>query len=192
MKVTKLNNKDIVKSLAAFIVGTLGLALMVILMIVINDVTGGISTGEYIRSHSKSILLVAVVLIVLTAILYFYFFFENKYVLTRLSKITEIFLLFYVGMMLCFVLGKYLSVVARPLAFVALMSVMLFRRRDSIFMNTIFALIMIILDRFTTITCLSDADSVQKMYDSYTSFFCTFCGGIVAIFLCRQIGRAHV
>ena len=46
MKVTKLNNKDIVKSLAAFIVGTLGLALMVILMIVINDVTGGISTGD--------------------------------------------------------------------------------------------------------------------------------------------------
>lgn len=187
MKVTKLNNKDIIKSLAAFIVGTMGLALMVILMIVINDVTGGINTGEYIRSHSKSILLVAVVLIVLTAILYFYFFFENKYVLTRLSKITEIFLLFYVGMMLCFVLGKYLSVVARPLAFVALMSVMLFRRRDSIFMNTIFALIMIILDRFTTITCLSDADSVQKMYDSYTSFFCTFCGGIVAIFLCRRV-----
>ena len=97
-------------------------------------------------------------------------------------------------MMLCYAIGRFLvlddshpAVVARPLAFVALMAAMLFRRSDSIFINTIFALIMLILDRFTTITGLADPDSAQKMFDTYTSFFCTFCGGIVAIFLCRKI-----
>lgn len=190
MKVTKLNNKDILKSLAAFIMGTLGLAVIVLLMIILNDVTGGgkpeLATSAFIRENYKSLLLVAVTFIVLAAILYFYFFFENKYVLTKLSKIIEIFLLLYFGMMLCYIIGKYLSVIARPLAFVALMAAMLFRRRDSIFINTVFALIMLILDRFTTITGLG-ADGVQKMYDTYTSFFCNFCGGIVAIFLCRRI-----
>ncbi|MDE7453562.1 MAG: HDIG domain-containing protein, partial [Clostridia bacterium] len=192
--VTKLSNKDILKSLLAFIGGNIGLFVMIVLMIVINSKS---ATGAYLHDNAKNIILIVVITLLLTAILYFYFFFENKYVLTKVSKITEIFLILYAAMMLSFIIGKYLNVgggtenphpavVARPLAFVAMMAAMLFRRRDSIFINTIFALIMLMLDRFTNITGLED-DTVQKMYDAYTSFLCTFCGGIVAVFLCRKI-----
>ena len=57
---------------------------------------------------------------------------------------------------------------------------MLLRNRDAIFLNTIFALLLLLIDRFTSITGLN-------MYDANASLLCTFCTGIVAIFVLRKV-----
>ena len=115
--------------------------------------------------------------------LYCYFFFENKFVLSRFSKSTEIFLIFYVGFIFAFVM-KYidpLAQLARPIAFVALMCATIFRRRDAIFINTIFSLTVLTVDRFTDITGIAN----EHIY--YASLLCSFCAGMVAVFVFDSI-----
>lgn len=177
MSVTKLSRKEIAKSLFAFIFTTIGLWLIVFLMIVINETS---ATIDFIVTERQELLVIVVAVSVLSVIMYCYFFFENKYILQHVSKIFEIFLLLYLSMMFSFVLDKYISPAARPLSFLALMMVTLYRRRDAVFINTIFALIMLIIDRFSKITGVDT-------YGCYASLLCTFCSGMIAIFIFRNV-----
>ncbi|MDE5721949.1 MAG: HDIG domain-containing protein [Clostridia bacterium] len=177
MTVTKLNRKDVAKSLSVFISGAIGIGIIVLLMIVINEKS---NTGAYIRGNVRELLIIFFASAVLTAILYCYFLFENKAVFKRVSKMLEIFILLYLSLLFAFIIGKYVNAAARPLSFLALMGAMLFKTRDSIFLNTIFAFIMLVIDRFTNITCID-------MNEAYASLLCTFCTGIVAIFVLRNV-----
>ena len=150
-------------------------------MILLNAGASGFS--EYFVKNQQALLTVAVSIAVLEAMLYCYFFFENKFVLSRFSKTTEIFLIFYVGFIFAFVM-KYidpLAQLARPIAFVALMCATMFRRRDAIFINTIFSLTVLTVDRFTDITGIAN----EHIY--YASLLCSFCAGMVAVFVFDSI-----
>ena len=178
---TKLTKNDIIKSLVSFIAGTAGLYVLIVLMILLNAGASGFS--EYFVKNQQALLTVAVSIAVLEAMLYCYFFFENKFVLSRFSKTTEIFLIFYVGFIFAFVM-KYidpLAQLARPIAFVALMCATMFRRRDAIFINTIFSLTVLTVDRFTDITGIAN----EHIY--YASLLCSFCAGMVAVFVFDSI-----
>ena len=178
---TKLTKNDIIKSLVSFIAGTAGLYVLIVLMILLNAGASGFS--EYFVKNQQALLTVAVSIAVLEAMLYCYFFFENKFVLSRFSKTTEIFLLFYVGFIFAFAM-KYidpLAQLARPIAFVALMCATMFRRRDAIFINTIFSLTVLTVDRFTDITGIAN----EHIY--YASLLCSFCAGMVAVFVFDSI-----
>lgn len=177
MTVTKLSNKEIAKSLITFIMGTIVLCLIIFLMILINEKSGAI---DYIVAERQELLIILVSMAVLSAIMYCYFFFEDKYTLKRTSKTIELFFLLYISLLLSFLLGKFLSAAARPLSFIALMAVTLFRRRDAIFINNIFAIMMLSIDRFSSITGI-------EMYQAYACFLCTFCSGMVAIFIFRNV-----
>ena len=178
---TKLTKNDIIKSLVSFIAGTAGLYVLIVLMILLNAGASGFS--EYFVKNQQALLTVAVSIAVLEAMLYCYFFFENKFVLSRFSKTTEIFLIFYVGFIFAFVM-KYidpLAQLARPIAFVALMCATMFRRRDAIFIHTIFSLTVLTVDRFTDITGIAN----EHIY--YASLLCSFCAGMVAVFVFDSI-----
>lgn len=178
---TKLTKNDIIKSLVSFIAGTAGLYVLIVLMILLNAGASGFS--EYFVKNQQALLTVAVSIAILEAMLYCYFFFENKFVLSRFSKTTEIFLIFYVGFIFAFVM-KYidpLAQLARPIAFVALMCATMFRRRDAIFINTIFSLTVLTVDRFTDITGIAN----EHIY--YASLLCSFCAGMVAVFVFDSI-----
>ena len=178
---SKLTKNDIIKSLVSFIAGTAGLYVLIVLMILLNAGASGFS--EYFVKNQQALLTVAVSIAVLEAMLYCYFFFENKFVLSRFSKTTEIFLIFYVGFIFAFVM-KYidpLAQLARPIAFVALMCATMFRRRDAIFINTIFSLTVLTVDRFTDITGIAN----EHIY--YASLLCSFCAGMVAVFVFDSI-----
>lgn len=177
MTVTKLSKKDVIKSVSAFVLGALGLVVIVFLMIVINERSHAFS---YVSANKRALTITSVAVLALTVILYFYFLFENRSMFKSVPKMTEIFLLLYVSVLLAFVIGKYVDAAARPLSFLALMAAMLLRNRDAIFLNTVFALLMLLLDRFTSITGLD-------MYDANASLLCTFCTGIVAIFVLRSV-----
>ena len=96
--VSKLSNKQIAKSLTSFIFGTIGLYLIIMIMILINE--GGAGFGKYFVDNQQSLLTIAVSFAVLSAMLYCYFFFENKYVLSHFSKLSELFLIMYISFIL--------------------------------------------------------------------------------------------
>ena len=175
---TKLTNKDVVKSLISFIFGTIGLYVIIVFMMLISK--GGSGPADYIRDDKQSLFTVVIAIAVLSAMLYCYFFFENKFVLTRFSKMAELFLIMYISLMLSHLLSVYVDSLARPIALLALMCATLFRRRDAIFINTVVALIVLIIDRFID---LAGTD----IYASYASLLCGFCSGIVAVFVFHSV-----
>ena len=183
--VTKLNKNEIVKSLFSFIFGTLGFYILILLMIFLNEGTGGFV--EYFIVNRQSLITIAVSTAVLSAMLYCYFFFENKFVLSHFSKMAELFLIMYIVFIIDYIMSKYVDAqgygsVARPVALLALLCATLFRRRDAIFINTIFSLLILTLDRFTNITYMYDMQTA-----SYASLLCSFCAGIVAVFVFHSI-----
>lgn len=181
MNKTKLTNKEIAKSVFAFLSGMAFFALVLFLMLMLSE-TWQIFT--YIRDHWRNVLTIGVTVAVLSAIMYIYFIFENKEVLAKSSHIFEIFLLFSVGAAMYAIVARYVDPVARPGSFVAMMLIMLYRRRDAIFLNTVFAIIMLVMDRYANEQL---TDFTLNLYVSYATFLSSFCSGIVAIFLFKNI-----
>ncbi len=178
MTVNKLSRKQLVLSIVAFLCGAIGLAVTVLLMIVINE---GKGTSDYFVNNQQEVIIESVALCFLVATLYVYLFFENKSYLARISKVIEIFLLLYISLMLAYAFGKFVDNSARPLIFIALMGTMLFKRRDAIFFNTMFSLMLLTLDRFTGIT------GIEHTYEIYSTLFCAFCVGILSVYIMRNV-----
>lgn len=183
--VTKLSRNDIVKSLFSFIFGTLGFYVIILLMIFLNEGTGGFA--DYFIEYRQPLITITVSTAVLNAMLYCYFFFENKYVLSKFSKMAELFLIMYIVLIIYYIMSKYVDAegygsIARPVALLALLCATLYRRRDAIFINTIFSLLILTLDRFTNITYMYAMQTA-----SYASLLCSFCAGIVSVFVFHSI-----
>ena len=82
--VTKLTQKQIVKSLFSFIFGAVGFYLVFLIMILIHEHPSGFSA--YFLTQRKQLITIAVSVVVVMTMLYCYFFFENKAVLAKLLK----------------------------------------------------------------------------------------------------------
>lgn len=175
---SKLTNKEIFRSIVCFLVGMIIFGAVLFATLFVTQ-TGNVF--DFVVQNVDQVITVAVTLAVLTAITFTYFWFENKEVLAKCSRIFEIFILFSITAAISSAVGKYIHPVARPGSFVAMMLIMLFNRRDAIFLNTIYAIIMLVVDRYAN-AMLSDL-----VYISYASFLSTFCSGIVAIFLFKNI-----
>lgn len=176
MTKTKLTNKEIIKSVFVLILGVAVFTLILFLVLVMNK--GG-EILQYVSDNSSDIITVAVTVGVLSAITYTYFWYENKEILAKSSQLFEIFLLYSLAAVMSYLVGRYIGPIARPGSFVAMMLVMLFRRRDAIFLNTIYAIIMLVVDRYI--------NTSLDIYTSYACFLSTFCAGIVAIFIFKGI-----
>lgn len=170
-KVTKLTKKDVAKSLFAFLLGIVGIYLIMLCMILVKFKVSGFV--GYFVDNRHPLITISVSIGILNAILYTFFFFENKYILVKVSKICELFLIIYISIALTFVFSVFIDPMSRPLVFISLMCVTLFRRRDAIFINSTYALIMLFIDRFTGLTDIG-------IYGCYASLLCTFCTGIIS------------
>ncbi len=175
---TKLTQKDVVKSVFSFLLGIVGVYVLILCMIAVRFGSSGFD--DYFVGHRNQLITVTVSIPVLFAIVYTYFFFENKYVLTRVNKICELFIIMYIALVLTFVFSVYIDAMARPLVFLALMCATLFRRRDAIFINTTYSLLVLIMDRFADITSV-------MIYESYACLLSTFCTGIIAVFVFNTV-----
>ena len=169
--VTKLSKKDVAKSVFAFLLGIIGMYLIMLLMIVVKFKASGFAS--YFTDNSRAMITVTVSIAILYAILYTFFFFENKAVLAKVGKIFELFLIIYISLALTFVFSVFVHPMSRPLVFISLMLVTLFRRRDAIFINSTYALMMLFIDRFAGLTDM-------EIYGCYASLLCTFCAGIIS------------
>lgn len=181
MDKSKLTNKEIVLSILCFVLGMILFALVLFVMLTLNE---GWQIVTYVVEHANNIVTVGVTIAVLTAITFCYFWFENKSVLAKPSEILEIFILFSLTAALYSIIGSYVDPVARPGSFIAMMLIMLFRRRDAIFLNTVFAICMLVFDRYTNEQL---SEQALTIYTSYAGFLTSFCSGIIAIFLFKNI-----
>ena len=170
-KVTRLTRKEVANSIFAFFAGMLGIYAIMLCMILAKFGTSGFV--GYFVDNRRPLITVSVSIAILIAILYVFFFFENKAVLNHFGKTCELFLIIYISLALTFVFSVFVNPMSRPLAFVSLMCVTLFRRRDAIFINSTYALMMLFIDRFTGLTNI-------EIYGCYASLLCTFCAGIIS------------
>lgn len=178
---SKLTKKEIFKSVFSFIIGTIIFALALFLALTVSESREILS---FINIYFKNILTVVVTVAVLSAIMYTYFWFENKEVLAKCSRIFEIFFIFSIAAVISSVIGKYIHPVARPGSFVAMTLIMLYRRRDAIFLNTVYAIVMLVFDRYANELLSGE---ILNTYMSYASFLSVFCSGIVAIFVFKNV-----
>ncbi len=178
---TKLSTKEIAISVITFI---LCLAAMLLIMFAMLSIIRLGNVFEYMSENINGVITVIVATSVLTIVIYFYLFFENKSLLAHCSKIIEIFLILSISMLVCDVIGAFVDPTAQPLLFCPLMLVMFLRRRDAIFMNFCYALIMFIFNRYLNST--EHGGSIE-MIQSFASLLTIFSAGTIGIFLLRSI-----
>ena len=182
---TKLSNREICLSVITFIAGYVVFLLIMIAMVAINLINNEQSIKTFIGNNVNNIVSVAVATAVLVAVIYCYLFFENKTCLAKCSKTIELFLMMSIAFFICNLVGKFISPTARPLLFFALMTATFFRRKDALFLNSVFILIMFIFNRH--LNNLNVAGGSIEMTDSFASLLVTFSAGVIGICLLRKI-----
>ena len=122
---------------------------MIFLLLEVNE---GLNVINYIRVNYNRVLFVASGVIILSMLMYAYFYFECTEILTDMSRIVECFVLLDVALFLSFIIGQPNTIDpnARPFAFLALMAATLLGRREAVFLNMVYALMLFIIDiKFT-------------------------------------------
>ena len=190
------SRKDTVKSIVGFMMHTLLLILVmaaVLFAAIIQTPPSGAEEMEYfqyfesdkflyfqgyMKENGADYLYALFAVMLLLLITYFYFLFEDKEVLGGFKYMTMLFLILDLYFVISYYIGKYISVYARPVAFVGLMAFALSNRKNAIFMNIVSALLVFIVDTF------SGGNGFVTEY--YSSLIIAFSSGMLAIFLCTQ------
>ncbi len=178
----KLTKKEIALSSLLFIVCHIVLLAVLFAAVAINTEGQFI---EFFRKEYVNIITVAVAVSIMSMIIYFYFFIENKSLLVSYKKITEVYFLMCLSFLVCDVISKYVAPTARPLLFFPLLACMFFRRKEAIFLNTINLLITFVFNRYVNSVDVSGG-SVQ-MIESFAGLLTSFCCGVAAIFIMKNI-----
>lgn len=173
----KLSNKAIFNGVLALLFSVIVLEVVVFALPIMTE---GLKALDRWITNWRSPVIACVAVFVLCTIIFTYIAVENKQIVIHPSKIIEIFLMFTVSLILCFVLGAYIDLAARPLCIFALMAVTVFRRRDAVFFNCVFSIALLIIDRY--FWYYDDAGSIIGTTATYAGFLVAFCVGIIAIF----------
>ncbi len=156
----------------------LNVVLLFALIFLMLEIKEGLNVIHYIKMNTNSILFVAATVIILTMLTYAYFYFECTEILNDLSRIIECFILLDIALLISFVLGQALNVNARPFAFLALMAATLLGRREAVFLNIIYALILFVID----INFIEG-----EMWQSCACLLISFCAGMTVVFVTPAI-----
>ena len=185
MNKTKLTKKEIAVGISLFIVGIALLAVLIFLMLLLRKGTEDI--GDIITESRDLVITISIALVVIFVLSYFYFFFENKYLLAHGTKIIELFVLFYICFVICALMDQFVDSMARPLLLFALLAGKLYKRKDAIFLNTIFAFVLV-LNRYLTLL-VEETNSYLGSFqvELIIRLLIIFCGGIVAIFMIQRV-----
>lgn len=126
------------------------------------------------RVNRSNYMYIAFCTVLLVWIMYLYFFFENRELLKEGSTVTLVFTVLDISLLITQAFGKYVGIYARPVALAALLILFLVGRKDAVFVNIVFAVLVFILDNF--------ADVAEADKNIYSSFVITFVAGMLAIF----------
>jgi hypothetical protein len=152
--------------------------LLCALLFLIVEMNEGLNTIHYIKSNLNEVVFVCAAFIILSALIYAYLYFECRKTLENLTKIVECFVLLDISIFVSFVIGKYIDPNARPFAFLAIMVATLLGRREAIFMNVIYSLMVFVID-----INLSNMD----MWENCACLLISICTGLTAVFVSNNI-----
>lgn len=176
----KLTRKAALIGVLMFALNVIIILAIVFLMIELNQSD---STIKYILSHPSRVLFVVASVIFLSVLTYGYLYFESTEVLTRITKLIEMFAMLDLSLFLSFVFGKYINPNARPFALFAVMCATLLGRREAMFLNVINALLIFIMD--ININIMDLASSEIWLYCA--GLLITFCAGTLVVFISHKI-----
>lgn len=162
-----------------FVLCYLVLLSVILLMIICNDPGGWI---EFITGHISEMVSLAVCVGLLTCIIYYYLYFENVIFLMGVKNILLTFAIFWLALILCYVMGRFVSIYSRPFAFLAIMCAIVFNRRRAILFNFVFSILMFVVDTFT-----NNFGDVGATVEVYYSLILTFAFGTFAVFITSRV-----
>ena len=142
----------------------------------------GHSLAGYVRENFTSVAALLCSLFVLCIIVWFYYFFERRQKLLEAKSVWLIFILLETGLVVCYFFGYFFNIYSRPVAMLALLALMLLGRRDAIFLNVIFALLLYSCDYFTNFTELN-----QYAAAMVSTPLIVFSAGMVAVFVGSKV-----
>ena len=131
--------------------------------------------GEIFKKEGANYLYAGFCTLLLFTVTYFYFLFESKEVLASGKTIALLFTVVDVHLILSCVIGYNFAIYARPVALVALLTVVLIGRREAIFMNVVGAFLVFVIDTF--------AVPEVSNKECYSSLIIAFTAGMMALFL---------
>ena len=157
----------------------LNVVLLFAMIFLLLEIKHHLNVINYIVENYNSVLFVASAVIILTMLMYAYFYFECTDLLTDMSRIIECFVLLDLALFMSFIIGELITPNARPFAFLALMAATLLGRREAVFLNIIYSLVLFIID----INFFTDV----SMWVSCASLLVSVCAGMTAIFFTPAI-----
>ena len=170
------NRRAAVSSFFCFLIN------LVVLLLIILGLLAGAKTKEFaadFADNAANYAYIGFCVVLLIGITYFYYFFENRNVLSDAKTMTMIFIILDTCVALSWIFGQYVNIFARPVALAGLLALSLVGRRDAIFLNVICALIIFVMDSFSS--------TAPTAIDVYSSLIISFSTGMIAIFLGNRI-----
>lgn len=172
---------DYAKTILQFLAHALVMVVLFFFAIVVNE--GGFKAGIESFYDSERLfngLYIVLAVAFLLAMVYLYFYCEYRDFLKSGKNIIMIFTVLELSLIISFLVGKYLSVYARPISLCALLILLTVNRRSAIIMNITFCLLMFMVDSY------AGGSGVGKA--SYSTMIIGLTTGMLAIYLISGVG----
>ena len=135
---------------------------------------------DYLAMNTEQIIYFQLALLLMFVIFYFYYFYEKRSILTKPSRLLMIFSVILITLIICYLIGYYVNIYARPLPLAALLILMLRGRKEAIFVNTFTIIMMFLTDTFAL------AGISYQSY-AYSSIVIGYVVGMIAIYVASGI-----
>ena len=177
-KVKPWSNKDYAVSITLFVVHTLVTALLFGVVLLANSDYNFTKVSEFITSDGEmnNIIYVFLSICLVSAGMFLYFYNEYRDFLLNPKHINLVFIIIETSLIISYIVGRYVSVYARPFALCALLALLLINRRTAIFMNIIFSIFVFMMDAYAN-------SSYVTGYMLYSSLILGFSTSLLAIYL---------
>ena len=142
--------RDFARTIIQFVLHSLIFCGLLVLAVFANE--GSISGfTSYFKDLPKlrNFLFVCLSIFFMSGVIYLFYFFEQNTFMNETKNIFMLFSIVGLSLILCFLVGKYFSVYARPTAFCGLMILLLVNRRSAVITNFVFTLLLFVLDGIT-------------------------------------------
>lgn len=176
--------KDFAKAITVLTLNTL-LILLIMFVALVVKVGGFNKLGGHIQENFEPILFVFFSVLILTVGVFLYFYQNNREFFKKAKKITMVYFVLALSLTASYLFGK-INIYLRPIALCAVLVLVLTDKRTAVFMNCVFAILMLLLD------ILCDSFGANGNY-VLISLIMSFTVGILSVFLIDNEGsRAKV
>ena len=166
-------------SAMVFVLCYLVMILCAFCMIVLNEPSGW---TQYFVNYYQRFLSMCVCILLLCLVTYYYYYFEDREFLANANGAIMIFTSFIVSLLINYVIGRFISVYARPIAIYPLVMLFLLNRRQSIMLNFVFSLLLYTIDTYSNNSVITGLRS-----EIYYYLLLQVVLGCIAVFMASKV-----